>query len=204
MTVRETSGIPVRLAAPRVHNAMGRVRRISVPRRWVTLCVLVALATQASAADKDRDSWKIRILPATKLTLAQAAAPKLAPAPAPQEPGAKPAPNTYEPAPATEKGSAPSGQLRIIPGPRHSAAPSGRASYGDVYRSIPFSWAEYAANPSYRSQATLGLMLNQMPYPSTSASQVPQYGYVTPYSFDNTYGTPNSANIFYSWPLGGW
>jgi hypothetical protein len=173
---------------------MGRVRRISVPRRWFALCVVAALATQASAADKNQDSWKIRILPATKLTLAQAAAPKLAPAPAPQEPGAKPAPNTYEPAPATEKGSAPSGQMRIIPGPRHSAALSGRASYGDVYRSIPFSWAEYAANPSYRSQAALGLMLNQMPYPSTS----------TPYSFDNTYGTPNSANIFYGWPLGSW
>ncbi len=204
MTVRETLGIPVRLTAPRVHNAMGRVRRISVPRRWVALCVVAALATQASAADKDQDSWKIRILPATKLTLAQAAAPKLAPAPAPQEPGAKAAPNTYEPAPATEKGSATSGQLRIIPGPRHSAARSGRPSYADVYRSIPFSWAEYAANPSYRSQATLGLMLNQMPYPSSSASQVPQYGYVTPYSFDNTYGTPNSANIFYGWPLGSW
>jgi hypothetical protein len=196
MTVRETTGIPVRLTAPRAHNAVGHVRRISVTRGWVVLCV-AALATPALAAGKDQDAWKIRILPATKLTLAQAAAPKSAPAPAPQEPGAKPAANTYEAAPGTDKGSAPSGQLRIIPGPRHSAALAGRPSYADVYRSIPFSWAEYAANPSYRSQAALGLMLNQMPYPSTSASQVPQYGYVTPYSFDNTYGTPNFANLLY-------
>ena len=194
MTVRETTGIPVRLTAPRAHNAVGHVRRISVTRGWVALCV-AALATPALAADKDQDTWKIRILPATKLTLAQAAAPRSAPAPAPQEPGAKPAANTYEP--AGENRSTPSGQLRIVPGTPRSAASGGRATYADVYRSIPFSWAEYAANPSYRSQAALGLMLNQMPYPSTSASQVPQYGYVTPYSFDNTYGTPNFANLLY-------
>jgi hypothetical protein len=80
----------------------------------------------------------------------------------------------------------------------------GRASYADVYRSIPFSWAEYSANPSYRSQAALGLMLGQMPNGGSGGSQVPQYGYVTPYSWDRTFGTPNSANIFYEWPLGSW
>jgi hypothetical protein len=193
MTVRETTGIPVRLTAPRAHNAVGHVRRISVTRGWVALCV-AALATPALAADKDQDTWKIRILPATKLRLAQAAPPKMAPAPAPKEPGAKPGPSTYE---ASENRSSPSGELRIIPGPPRSAVVGGHATYADVYRSIPFSWAEYAANPSYRSQAALGLMLNQMPYPSTSASQVPQYGYVTPYQFDNTYGTPNFANLLY-------
>jgi hypothetical protein len=194
MTLRETTGIPVRLTAPRAHNAVGHVRRPSVTRGWVALCV-AALATPALAADKDQDTWRIRILPATKLRLAQAAPPKMAPAPGPQEPGANPVPRTYEP--ASENRSAPSGQLRIIPGPPRSAALAGHATYADVYRSIPFSWAEYAANPSYRSQAALGLMLNQMPYPSTSASQVPQYGYVTPYQFDNTYGTPNFANLLY-------
>ncbi|HXY35241.1 MAG TPA: hypothetical protein VEI07_13505 [Planctomycetaceae bacterium] len=198
MTARETSGIPVRLTAPRAHNAVGHVRRISVLSVGVACCLAAGLVTSASAADKGGDSWQIRILPATKFTLAQAAQPK--PVPAPQEPGSKPTSSTYEPAP----GATSSGQLRIIPGPTHSAAPVRRPSYAEVYRSIPFSWAEYAANPSYRSQAALGLMLNQMPYPSTSQSQVPQYGYVTPYSFDNTYGTPNSANIFYGWPLGAW
>jgi hypothetical protein len=94
-----------------------------------------------------------------------------------------------------------SGQLRIIPGRPHSAAPSGRPSYADVYRSIPFSWAEYAANPSYRSQAALGLMLNQMPYPNTNPTPVPQYGYVTPYSFDRTYGTPSFSEMFYPMPV---
>jgi hypothetical protein len=162
----------------------------------VALCVAAALARPVAAADKARDSWEIRILPATKLTLAQAAAPKLQAAPAPQEPGAKAAPG-YE-------GVASSGPLRIVPGPVRSAPLAGRPSYADVYRSIPFSWAEYAANPSYRSQAALGLMLNQMPYPSASATQVPQYGYVTPYLWDNTYGTPNSANLWYWLPLSGW
>jgi hypothetical protein len=50
----------------------------------------------------------------------------------------------------------------------------------------------------------LGLLLNQMPYPSTDAPRVPQYGYVTPYSFDNTFGTPTFSNTIYSLPLSGW
>ena len=53
-----------------------------------------------------------------------------------------------------------------------------RPSYAEVYRSVPFSRAEYVAHPSYRSEATLGLMLNQMPYPATGEPNVPQYGYV--------------------------
>ncbi len=40
-------------------------------------------------------------------------------------------------------------------------------------------------------------MLNQMPYPSTGQPPVPQYGYVAPYQWDNTYGIPTFSNIFY-------
>jgi hypothetical protein len=195
MTILGTSGIPVRLTASRAHNAVGHVRRISVPCLCIAGWLWTAFPASAGAANKD--SWEIRILPATKLSLAQSGPATSAPAPAAREPATDASTRTYE----SQAGARPSGQLRIIPGPRHSAAPGGRPSYADVYRSIPFSWAEYAANPSYRSQAALGLMLNQMPYPSTSATQVPQYGYVTPYSFDNTYGTPNFASLFYWFPL---
>jgi hypothetical protein len=200
MTVRENSGISVRLTAPRVHNTVGLVRRISDLRCWSALCLVAALTTSASAAD---DSWQIRILPATKLRLAQAPAPALpgsakpAPAPGLQEPTTNPTPKTYDPAPVPA--NKPSGQMRIIPGRPHSAGPP-RASYSDVYHSIPFSRAEYVAHPSYRSEATLGLMLGQMPYPATGEPPVAQYGYVAPYLYDNTYGTPTFYNMFYSQP----
>jgi hypothetical protein len=202
MTVRENSGISVRRTAPRAHNAVGPVRRISDLRWWSALCLVAAASTSALADD----SWQIRILPATKVRLAQAPAPRATapaqPAPAPQEPGSKPAQKPYEPAPAAAPASAPAaGGLRIIPGHPHSAGPA-RASYSDVYRSIPFSRAEYVAHPSYRSEATLGLMLGQMPYPATGEPAVAQYGYVAPYLYDNTYGTPTSYNVIYSEPLG--
>jgi hypothetical protein len=191
------SATNVRLTSPRAKNALGYVRRISVTGFLVAGLWMVA-ASSANAADKNPDSWNIRILPATKLMLAQAT-PK-APAPVPQEPAATTtkepaAPRTYEEAPRA------AGELRIVPGPTHSVrAAAGRPGYADVYRSIPFSRAEYVAHPTYRSEATLGLMLNQMPYPATSPP-VPQYGYVTPYQFDNTFGTPTFSNTFYAFPL---
>jgi hypothetical protein len=198
MTVRENSGISVRLTAPRAHNTVGYVRRISDLRAWFALCLVAAFATAASADD----SWKIRILPATKVRLAQAPATprpsQPAPAPGPQEPAAQPMPKTYDPAPVPAKAPA-AGEMRIIPGRPHSAGPP-RASYSDVYHSIPFSRAEYVAHPSYRSEAALGLMLGQMPYPATGEPAVPQYGYVAPYLYDNTYGTPTFYNMFYAQP----
>jgi hypothetical protein len=195
MMVREISEAKVRLTASRANNAAGRVRRISV-----TIALIAGLfagfATSAQADGNKSDSWNIRILPATKLMLAQAAPPKSAPVA--QEPGAGTAAKGYEPPVA----GAP-GQLRIIPGPSHAMRAQGRPSYAEVYRSIPFSWAEYAANPSYRNQTALALMLNQMPYPSASASQVPQYGYVTPYQWDRTYGVPSFTGTYYWGGFGG-
>ena len=82
MTVRENSGISVRLTAPRAHNSVGLVRRISDLRWLVRFVPRGCLSTAASASDTD--SWQIRILPATKLRLAQA--------PAPQPGAAQPAP----------------------------------------------------------------------------------------------------------------
>jgi hypothetical protein len=197
MMVREISATKVRLTASRANNAAGCVRRISVTSLLVAgLCA--GLAARAQADDKNKDAWNIRILPATKL-IAQVAPPKSAAAPAPQEPGGNTPARGYEPQTAGA-----SGQPRIIPGPSRSMrAPGGRPSYADVYRSIPFSWSEYAANPSYRNQTALALMLNQMPYPSASASQVPQYGYVTPYLWDRTYGVPSFTGTYYWGGFGG-
>ena len=47
----------------------------------------------------------------------------------------------------------------------HSAAASARKdsrSYREIYNSIPFSRAEYDANPAYRHQATMEIMLGQL------------------------------------------
>lgn len=45
-----------------------------------------------------------------------------------------------------------------------AALPAGmnRASYSEVYNSIPFRRSEYLANPSYRHDATIELMLGQI------------------------------------------
>jgi hypothetical protein len=207
MTVREISGTPVHRTASRANHTAGHVRRISV---WQLSAVcFAALSTTAAARAAEPDSWTIRIIPAPRYAVAQAAPkrPTSAPAPAPQEPavvphqaGATPAANYSPPVPPTEPQGASSG-MRIIPGNRYRGM-AGRASYSEVYHSIPFSRAEYVAHPSYRSEATLGLMLNQMPYPATGEPAVPQYGYVTPYLWDNTYGTPVSYQIYEGLPLG--
>jgi hypothetical protein len=194
MLLHEKSGISVRLTASRANHVSRRVWRISDLRWSLGFCLLAACATPTFAAD--HDSWNIRILPATKLALAPRQAPQPTPAPAPYEPGTKPKPAS--PTPATSAG--PSGPMRIIPGSAGVAGPP-HLTYADVYRTVPFSRAEYVANPSYRSSTTLGLMLNQMPYPSTGQPPVPQYGYVAPYQWDNTYGIPTFSNIFYPMPV---
>src|SRR5579862_5335824 len=128
MKVHEISATPVRLTASRAHNTVGHVRRISVVRGFFALCLGSALAAPAVAADKD--PWTIRIIPARRFALAQAK-----PAPVPQEPSVLPGPQAAQPRAQASSGP------RIIPG-RSFSATSGGPSYADVYRSIPFSWAE--------------------------------------------------------------
>ena len=55
----------------------------------------------------------------------------------------------------------------IIPAPQSEqspdrSTPSQVALYRDIYYSIPFRRAEYNANPSYRHEATIELLFNQM------------------------------------------
>jgi hypothetical protein len=73
-----------------------------------------------------------------------------------------------------------------------ASAPTAR-SYAAAYSSIPFSRAEYQANPSYRHDAAMELASGQL-RPTTIFRNAPQpivndYGYVTPYSYyRNGYG----------------
>ena len=59
------------------------------------------------------------------------------------------------------------GPIMITPGPHNPDITSTvvipqTASYRDIYFSIPFSRAEYNANPSYRHDATMEVIFNQM------------------------------------------
>ncbi len=136
-----------------------RVRRISV-----SLAVLTGLTCALPAAQPAKTSQELRILPATKLrplaplpaTTAGpvgrplAAAKPNAPPPLPAEP----APN----GPAAPGGSGP----RIVPNaptsPTVPLAPGDFPSYEEVYQSIPYYWSEQMFNPSYRHEATMGIL----------------------------------------------
>jgi hypothetical protein len=51
--------------------------------------------------------------------------------------------------------------IEINPGPSSAADVNGR-SYDDVYQSIPFNHTEYLANPSYRHEAAMEILFQQM------------------------------------------
>ena len=52
----------------------------------------------------------------------------------------------------------------VVPADAEAAMPAGitPASYIEVYNSIPFRRSEYAANPNYRHEATIELLLGQI------------------------------------------
>ncbi len=59
---------------------------------------------------------------------------------------------------------APEPATGVVPADAVAAMPAGinKASYIEVYNSIPFRRSEYLANPSYRHDATIELMLGQI------------------------------------------
>ena len=76
------------------------------------------------------------------------------------------------PAPQDEAVAASDSSLPVIR-PRFAAAENPATSYQEVYKSIPFNRAEYLANPSYRHEATISLMLDQ-PYVTNGPKDIPQ------------------------------
>jgi hypothetical protein len=125
------------------------------------------------AAPPAQDSWTIRIVPATKLGV-------FPPMMAPQRSGGRaPATDRVPPQPYEPSGPRAQEGPGAVP-PMPADMPIHGVPYVAIYRSIPFSRAEYAANPSYRNQTTLGILFNQMPYPPSVKSLVPAYGYPVP------------------------
>lgn len=111
------------------------------------VCGLVTVVSQAAepklpkSADK---AWKIEIIPG----------PAIGPSPVPKMDRA------VKQAQATKS----DGASAIVPAGAEAALPAGltSASYMEVYNSIPFRRSEYEANPNYRHEATIELLLGQV------------------------------------------
>ncbi len=97
------------------------------------------------------------------------------------------------------------------PAPEGNQKPATAASaqsYAQVFRSIPFSRAEYNANPSYRHDAAMELLFGQL-RPTTIVRNAPEpivsrYDYITPYSYFRNYGNGfgygRTYNFYYPRP----
>ena len=75
------------------------------------------------------------------------------------------------------------------------AAPAQTAQYRDIYFSIPFNRAEYNANPSYRHDATMEFLFNQM------RPTVIQRGTTNVYQYDMNGGYYDPPYYPYSYGL---
>ncbi len=132
--------------------------------RSLIATLFYGLVTVASGADEPnslkvpaRGDWKIEIVPG----------PVIGPSPVPkairalrQAQAVRPDEfvEKLPPLPAREPAA------EVVQADAGAAMPAGinRASYSEVYNSIPFRRSEYLANPSYRHDATIELMLGQI------------------------------------------
>lgn len=163
----------VRQTAPRSGNAAWRhVRRISVVCALLWAPLIASPPAKAAPPAPSKEPWEIRIIPATKMMFAPPAGAAL-PGP-PQNPNEMPERGSDRDQMPQQRGADRARMAAVAPG----------TIYYHIWKSIPFSNAEYHANPSYRNEAALSLIFNQMPYYSIvkeqSNLQTPLYGYPTP------------------------
>lgn len=130
------------------------------------------------SAPRDHGAARMRLVSQAESSPADATAIPPAPAAAPTQPPA-PAPGLLEDAVATPAPAQVTIQPRTLV-----------QSYNQVYNSIPFSRAEYVANPSYRHDATMEFLFGQL-RPTViqrgttvirQQSSATNYGYGMPYS----------------------
>lgn len=135
----------------------------AVNRCTVALAAIAIAATACFAAapeSAENDAWEIEITPrgardraVAELSIADG--PVLNPLQAPT-PDAE---ATAALAEATQANT----ELKIGPDPAGADLPVNPDLYRKIYKSIPFSRAEYEAHPGYRHEATMSLLLGQ-PY----------------------------------------
>lgn len=115
-------------------------------------CGLIAVASHAAepkAPKVPATDWKIEIVPGTAI----------GPSPTPKIDRA------VREAQAAKSEALVDSTSGVVTAGAESAMPAGitSASYIEVYNSIPFRRSEYAANPNYRHEATIELLLGQIP-----------------------------------------
>jgi hypothetical protein len=99
--------------------------------------------------------WKIEIVPG----------PAIGPSPVPKARSTPQKASSNDAARKAEPGdSVATGQRESVTAEGNSALPPGisATSYIEVYQSIPFRRSEYLANPNYRHEATMELLLGQL------------------------------------------
>lgn len=142
-------------------------------RFWFYLALMAALlasAGRAKAEDvtvraEDGQPWTIRITPAIRAAAPTAEA-ALPPAPEPVDVAfAAPILPPVTAAAATALSQpAPAGDDHgiVIAPARPRRVTANGDSYDDVYQSIPYSFSEYLANPSYRHDSTMEILFGQL------------------------------------------
>jgi hypothetical protein len=150
----------------------------------------VAEPQTVDVPDAEGNAWQIVIAPDETVALAQQP-PRLEAVPVDPDAAEESEPREARPLPLVA-------EPREIRSEEHGVEIAARAdassSYADIYRSIPFSRAEYDADPSYRHDATMELLTgNPRPpryYPETmpyGPGAFPLPGYLP---FDPYYGRP--------------
>ena len=115
------------------------------------VCGLIAVVSHAAEPKLLKvpaDGWKIEIVPG----------PAIGPSPTPKIDRA------VREAQAAKSEALVDSTSGVVTAGADSAMPAGitSASYIEVYNSIPFRRSEYAANPNYRHEATIELLLGQI------------------------------------------
>lgn len=173
-------------------------------RFWFYLALMAALlasAGRAKAEDvtvrtEDGQPWTIRITPAIRAAVPVVAAVEAALPPAPEPGDVAFAPPALPPVTAVAatvlSQPAPAGDDHgiVITPARPQRVTTAGDSYDEVYQSIPYSFSEYLANPSYRHDATMEILFGQLRpttivrnvEPQTAAPQA-QWSPYRPYLF---------------------
>ena len=115
------------------------------------VCGMASLASQAAEPNLLKApgaGWKIEIVPG----------PAIGPSPVPRIDCA------VREAQAAKSEALSDSTSGVVTAGAESAMPAGitSASYSEVYNSIPFRRSEYTANPNYRHEATIELLLGQI------------------------------------------
>lgn len=124
---------------------LGRSLFAAIACGWLTVA---SQAAEPKLLKPVEPEWKIEIVPG----------PAIGPSPIPKVDRA------VRQAQAAQAEASVSAKPGVVPAGAESAMPAGitSASYLEVYNSIPFRRSEYDANPNYRHEATIELLLGQV------------------------------------------